>query len=1414
MEHQDPICQAVNLSDNQRCTVVATTWENIFCRFHGRQCHGLYVGYKRRNAKLDALVENVPPYLQAAKVPLANETFSEVSSEKGLREIHDHLYQEYVLLGKVIDARKLHHKHFYPLQMDYGHQAYLDTLSNRRHIVLRALERLEKRTAQFLYEKEKWYSWVRDVQEEEEETREKESKKVKLEAQMFRRHWNKMQARLKAQREKEEKRRQDAYLEAAYQERVSISEESEDDAEMWDPIEDIVEDERSRYVDLIKHFLWLEVLADEDENNSPPQAPNTSSEPSAAMEKFAISENNQTKKSKKKKATQAAQSACASGKAKSKNTVSRTQQTGQSRIMEMLDDNETLPAELTEPDKNNIETEAEMRKRLKEGVEKDYGDVDGPILVGTIENPHGTHLRTAPLADEEIDSLVRDIREIKLLLFCRLILSHASLLPVAMRSSSVGEFLRDPGIAASDLRDLCLKVEQPSLQDIRDACADLIRGDEPDVEDDDESDVEEEPFEDVYRQEHRYGHLQSPFWYATHVMAQERKLMGIEEKPARQALREMNRNKGRTKVQVCGKSIRNYSSEKSMSRDGWLQFSVMAKDCDLRHAVQLCRNWEEFSQLNFLTHWQYFPASSWVSWGSDRLTQQLHDLGFFPYFKDFDAERTSHHLQVGARSQHRRQHSILQAKNIIVGYIKRNDPVTRRFLQHCAMRTGEILLLVKDGKTGKIITAPEKEHLWTVRMKEGLGRASKNEWEVLLEVGPRYFYMVDMLRKWRLGFDDYYEVWIWDFVPCDSPIPLYNIVASELRRAWRITKPLDMYEHKEHFLRSLTRDKETLRVRSVQPGEQVSSLWDDIRNPENIHFTATVLDLNTLESIRGPDQQSSSYSHFKDDDIAEDLVLFPDELTSPDRNAPFKEVSNAITRMETTSSTVINVMMEEAERLSKGIITRPREAKVDDEDSDADPNNNDYDEEAGRVVTHWSLPRIWEDATALVNRGHISDEKKQLLQNVGLLSESSGIVRGQINTFDDVSIQLKTADKLMIMERDRGAAMIEAFHDADLEPGAQEKYAESCEILDGILKTGQDGGSVDWVWLLVGILEWLGLEGNYQTYNPEPHTAWPHPFIRQDIVRAFAQMAIFFPGLEQCKPVTDFFHSEQGAKHKDTLILHPEERAKTLPDRRTRTGYRSRPKEFWSEWDAILKEARKERKSHTTVYPTKWNMVARPILAKLYLAGVIEPAYIQNSPLLIPGIAIANEEPHRPGKMDLFIEYADREDAAPYPEKIHPNYITPKEWPVFLPLARAFASKHADANPRFAILRIWTAPHFYPAMIGSWNRQGMSFLDGVGRSWIWKFVPKDMPISEWSMYNTLRLRLDLLKDQLAVGERVVHRCETILVMGTDEADLLRYVTAVTFAIQTKPWHREIDLWKSFINVDLKFLESLDPYWLD
>jgi hypothetical protein len=115
-------------------------------------------------------------------------------------------------------------------------------------------------------------------------------------------------------------------------------------------------------------------------------------------------------------------------------------------------------------------------------------------------------------------------------------------------------------------------------------------------------------------------------------------------------------------------------------------------------------------------------------------------------------------------------------------------------------------------------------------------------------------------------------------------------------------------------------------------------------------------------------------------------------------------------------------------------------------------------------------------------------------------------------------------------------------------------------------------------------------------------------------------------------------------------------------------------------------------------------------------------------------------------------------------------------------------------------------------MLGWNNRDNTSFIDGLGRTWDWKFIPKDMPYSEWSIHHQARLRIKPYAKQL--GDRLLVRRDSFLVMGEDEEDLLRLTVAATFAIVTRPWRLEVDLWKSFVNVDLKFLEDLDDRWLE
>ena len=138
----------------------------------------------------------------------------------------------------------------------------------------------------------------------------------------------------------------------------------------------------------------------------------------------------------------------------------------------------------------------------------------------------------------------------------------------------------------------------------------------------------------------------------------------------------------------------------------------------------------------------------------------------------------------------------------------------------------------------------------------------------------------------------------------------------------------------------------------------------------------------------------------------------------------------------------------------------------------------------------------------------------------------------------------------------------------------------------------------------------------------------------------------------------------------------------------------------------------------------------------------------------------------------------------------------------------------SKSNPkaRFAVLRLWSAPHFYPLMLGIDTRENLCFQDGVERCWEWKFVPKDMWSSEWSMHHASRMRLAPYKRQFE--ERVIVKRNLFLVMGTDEDDLFELAAGVTFAIQTRPFRLEVDLWKSFVNVDIAFLEALNDKWLD
>ncbi|KAK0616875.1 hypothetical protein B0T14DRAFT_589176 [Immersiella caudata] len=360
----------------------------------------------------------------------------------------------------------------------------------------------------------------------------------------------------------------------------------------------------------------------------------------------------------------------------------------------------------------------------------------------------------------------------------------------------------------------------------------------------------------------------------------------------------------------------------------------------------------------------------------------------------------------------------------------------------------------------------------------------------------------------------------------------------------------------------------------------------------------------------------------------------------------------------------------------------------------------------------------------------------------------------------------------------------------------------------------------------------------------------------QDITQAFVTMALFFLDLPVASVVQDYLKTTEGSEFKNSPIFDAVGRSKLRPARRTRTSNLFRPPTFWPK----LEEIKRSRRPIFEIYPMDWAVLTRATIEKriftspkhrvsqvlippVYRGGALSPAPFSPDDSICTGLTAAITEPGH-SSPDMWIKYDGEGD---YRAKFPPGYIDYTEWPDLLTQARPFAA--ANPTARFALLKLC--------------RLATAFIDPVGRSWTWKFLPKDMPPSEWSIHNTVRLCLGTLRQSMLGGgpapseepkpskikhktwrdlqrvrdkkkwdngerfkanekwdyghceldERVFHRGDLVLVMGKDQEDLLRWCTAVTFALQTKPWFREVDLWKSFVNVDLEFVEGLDEFWL-
>lgn len=302
--------------------------------------------------------------------------------------------------------------------------------------------------------------------------------------------------------------------------------------------------------------------------------------------------------------------------------------------------------------------------------------------------------------------------------------------------------------------------------------------------------------------------------------------------------------------------------------------------------------------------------------------------------------------------------------------------------------------------------------------------------------------------------------------------------------------------------------------------------------------------------------------------------------------------------------------------------------------------------------------------------------------------------------------------------------------------------------------------------------------------------------IVDDAFNAYAAVALFFD-------TQTFLNSEKGRVFKDSNLIDPVERAKHVPDRRTHQSNKTMPKSFWEPWDRLRKDNNREVDDETyDIMPLEWRKAMRPAIIRLFKVGIIQNSYADGA----DGYAIAAAEPGRPH--DLYIDWRMN---IPRAQVIsHLVDPTPFDRAYLVAQARKFKAQHPNAC--FSALRMWSAPHFYPLMLGIDKRQMVAFLDDRERLWEFKFIPKDMPYSEWSVHHQLSLRLEPYRRMLK-REQVVVAKDLVLVMGVDRAECRRLSEGVTWAVTTRPWRLEIDFWRSFVGVEFEFLEGLDERWL-
>lgn len=405
---------------------------------------------------------------------------------------------------------------------------------------------------------------------------------------------------------------------------------------------------------------------------------------------------------------------------------------------------------------------------------------------------------------------------------------------------------------------------------------------------------------------------------------------------------------------------------------------------------------------------------------------------------------------------------------------------------------------------------------------------------------------------------------------------------------------------------------------------------------------------------------------------------------------------------------------------------------------------------------------------------------------------------------------------------------LDFYHRANVDPDRGVRYTLVEEVIMKLLIASRQSSN-DWLWFILSQMIFLKLPGWPNDEDAPAHT-WAPGFSVIDMTRAYVAMAMFFPEEGDAAPVTKFLRDPAYKRFRRSILFLQARRGMYQPSSTPGTGYGSRGSDFWKayniiqasshrghgcdmDWEAVNRRVTARRKSNNH-FPLLSFFSATSSSVPLYYSfanslavaavGLISPSAPPTDSQTILGRLAHDYDAGQPNRPDGYVEYPDLP-----PFQLPSGATSTDKWPNFMASANRFEAQHPGA--RFAVLRLWSGPQYYFEPVTDEQRRVLDFVDNCGEIWAWNALPKDAPWSSTVMRESVVRRLALMDERFA--GQVLTRGDVVLVMGKTGRELLKLCSCVTYALQSKPWNKEVDLYKSFINFTRRGLTILHPDWL-